>query len=192
MSYKKLNIFGAWLVFIIAAYTYLSTIEPTASFWDCGEFIATSYKYEVGHPPGAPFFMIMARFVSLFAKDVTQVAAMINSLSAIMSALTILFLFWTITYFAKKIISPDKEPGSWGEKIAILGSGFIGSLAYTFSDTFWFSAVEAEVYASSSLFTALVFWLVTKWDEKHDKPESVRYLILIALFMGISIGVLTY
>lgn len=189
MSYKKLNIFGAWLVFIIAAYTYLSTIEPTASFWDCGEFIATSYKYEVGHPPGAPFFMIMARFVSLFAKDVTQVAAMINSLSAIMSALTILFLFWTITYFAKKIISPDKEPGSWGEKIAILGSGFIGSLAYTFSDTFWFSAVEAEVYASSSLFTALVFWLVTKWDEKHDKPESVRYLILIALFMGISIGV---
>lgn len=189
MSYKKLNIFGAWLVFIIAAYTYLSTIEPTGSFWDCGEFIATSYKYEVGHPPGAPFFMIMARFASLFTSDVTKVAVMINSLSAIMSALTILFLFWTITYFAKRLISPDKEPESLGEKIAILGSGFIGSLAYTFSDTFWFSAVEAEVYASSSLFTALVFWLVTKWDEKHDKPESVRYLILIALFMGISIGV---
>jgi len=189
MNYKRLNNIGAWLTFAIAAFTYLSTIEPTGSFWDCGEFIATSYKYEVGHPPGAPFFMIMARFASMFTSDVTKVAVMVNSLSALMSALTILFLFWTITYFAKRMLLKENEEMTIGKMIAILGSGLVGSLAYTFSDTFWFSAVEGEVYASSSMFTALVFWLITKWDENHDKSDSIKYIILIALFMGISIGV---
>jgi len=189
MSYKKLNNIGGWIVFTIAAFTYLSTIEPTASFWDCGEFIATSYKYEVGHPPGAPFFMILARFFTLFASDVTKVAAMVNSLSALMSAFTILFLFWTITYFAKRLIAGDSEELITPQIIAILGSGFVGSLAYTFSDTFWFSAVEGEVYASSSMLTALVFWLITKWDRQHNNPQAIKYIILIALLMGISIGI---
>ncbi|MGQ9847470.1 MAG: protein O-mannosyl-transferase family [Bacteroidales bacterium] len=189
MNYKRLNNIGAWLAFVIAAFTYLSTIEPTGSFWDCGEFIATSYKYEVGHPPGAPFFMILARFASMFATDVTKVAIMVNSLSAIMSALTILFLFWTITYFAKRMLLKNDESMTTGKMIAILGSGLVGSLAYTFSDTFWFSAVEGEVYASSSMFTALVFWLITKWDEHHNEKDANKYIILIALFMGISIGV---
>lgn len=189
MKYKLLNNIGAWLVFIIAAFTYLSTIEPTGSFWDCGEFIATSYKYEVGHPPGAPFFMILARFATLFTSDVTKVAVMVNSMSAIMSALTIIFLFWTITYFAKRMLLKDDEKMTTGKMIAILGSGLVGSLAYTFSDTFWFSAVEGEVYASSSMFTSLVFWLATKWDENHDQKDSIKYIILIALIMGISIGV---
>lgn len=189
MKYKLLNNLGGWFVFIIAAITYLLTIEPTVSFWDCGEFIATSYKYEVGHPPGAPFFMILARFVSLFTSDVTKVAVIINSLSAIMSALTILFLFWTITYFAKRMLIKNDEEMTPGKMIAILGSGLVGSLAYTFSDSFWFSAVEAEVYASSSMFTALVFWLITKWDEHHNEKDSIRYIILISLFIGISIGV---
>lgn len=189
MNYKRLNNFGAWLAFAIAAFTYLSTIEPTGSFWDCGEFIATSYKYEVGHPPGAPFFMILARFASMFTTDVTKVAVMVNSMSAIMSALTILFLFWTITYFAKRLLLKDDNQMTTGKIIAILGSGLVGSLAYTFSDTFWFSAVEGEVYASSSMFTALVFWLITKWDEHHDEKDANKYIVLIALFMGISIGV---
>ncbi|NMC98239.1 MAG: DUF2723 domain-containing protein [Bacteroidales bacterium] len=189
MNYKRLNNIGAWLAFAIAAFTYLSTIEPTGSFWDCGEFIATSYKYEVGHPPGAPFFMILARFASMFTTDVTKVAVMVNSMSAIMSALTILFLFWTITYFAKRMLLKDDDKMTTGKMIAILGSGLVGSLAYTFSDTFWFSAVEGEVYASSSMFTALVFWLITKWDEHHNEKDANKYIILIALFMGISIGV---
>lgn len=189
MNYKRLNNIGAWLAFAIAAFTYLSTIEPTGSFWDCGEFIATSYKYEVGHPPGAPFFMILARFASMFTTDVTKVAIMVNSLSAIMSALTILFLFWTITYFAKRMLLKNDETMTTGKIIAILGSGLVGSLAYTFSDTFWFSAVEGEVYASSSMFTALVFWLITKWDQHHNEKDANKYIILIALFMGISIGV---
>lgn len=189
MTYKKLNNLGGWLVFAIAAYTYFSTIEPTASFWDCGEFIATSYKYEVGHPPGAPFYMILARFFSLFATDVTNVAFLINSLSALSSAFTILFLFWTITYFAKRMIVKNEEELTTAKIIAILGSGLVGSLAYTFSDTFWFSAVEAEVYAMSSLLTAVVFWLITKWDQHNDEKYALRYIILISLLMGISIGV---
>ncbi len=190
MNLKKLNNIGGWLVFAIAAYIYFSTIEPTASFWDCGEFIATSYKYEVGHPPGAPFYMILARFFSLFAGDTTKVALFINSLSALSSAFTILFLFWTITYFAKRmIIKKDEEELSKAQIIAILGSGLVGSLAYTFSDTFWFSAVEAEVYAISSLLTAMVFWLITKWDQQKDEKYAPRFIILISLLMGISIGV---
>ncbi|MCD6367393.1 MAG: DUF2723 domain-containing protein, partial [Bacteroidales bacterium] len=172
----------------IAAFTYFSTVEPTASFWDCGEFIATSFKLEVGHPPGAPFFMLIARFFSLFSKDAAHVALMINSISALASAFTILFLFWTITHLAKKIIVKNDEL-STGKIIAIIGSGLVGALAYTFSDSFWFSAVEAEVYASSSLFTAVVFWAILKWENVADEKYANRWIILIAYLMGLSIGV---
>ena len=186
--YKKLNIIFGWLSFLVAAVVYLMTMEPTVSLWDCGEFIASAYKLEVGHPPGAPFFMIMARFFSLFASDVSKVAMMINSMSALASAFTILFLFWTITHLASKTVIKDNdinEGASW----AVIGSGLVGALAYTFSDTFWFSAVEGEVYAFSSLFTAVVFWAILKWENVADEPYSNRWLILIAYLMGLSIGV---
>lgn len=173
---------------MISATVYLMTIEPTASFWDCGEFIATAFKLEVGHPPGAPFFMFMARLFSLFASDNEHVAMMVNAMSGLFSALTILFLFWTITYFAKRMLVKDGEMTA-GHLVAILGSGMVGALAYTFSDTFWFSAVEGEVYASSSLFTAVVFWLITKWDGVADEKYNGRWIVLIAFFMGLSIGV---
>lgn len=192
MNFKRLNSIVGWIVFAIAAYTYIATAEPTASLWDCGEFIATSYKLEVGHPPGAPFFMILMKIFSLFAgNDVTKVAYWMNIWSALASAFTILFLFWSITYFAKKIITSNQKNNELtiGQIIAILGSGVVGALAYTFSDSFWFSAVEAEVYATSSLFTALVFWLILKWDEQADEPHSYKWIVLIALLMGISIGV---
>lgn len=182
------NIIG-WLIFIIAAFTYLSTIEPTASFWDCGEFLATSFKFEVGHPPGAPFFMLIARFVSLFASNPTNVPVMVNSMSALASAFTILFLFWTITHLAKKIIIKRKEEFSIGNLVAIFGSGVVGALAYTFSDSFWFSAVEAEVYATSSMFTALVFWAMLKWEDVADEKFSNRWIIMIFYLIGLSIGV---
>ncbi len=187
-SYKLSNRILGWLVFAIAAATYLLTVEPTVSFWDCGEFITSSFKLEVGHPPGAPFFMLMARFFSLFASDVTQVALMINSFSAIMSALTIMFLYWSITHIAKRILGDDKAliPAN---AMAIFSSGLVGALAYTFSDTFWFSAVEGEVYASSSLFTALVFWAILKWENVADEKYANRWLIFIAYLMGLSIGV---
>ncbi|MCC8146398.1 MAG: DUF2723 domain-containing protein [Bacteroidales bacterium] len=179
-----------WIVFAIAATTYLLTIEPTASFWDCGEFIASAYKLEVGHPPGAPIFMLMGNLFSHLASEPSQVAIMLNAMSAIFSALTILFLFWTITYLAKKIVIKDKNAEvTLGQKIAILGAGAVGALAYTFSDTFWFSAVEGEVYAFSSLMTAVVFWLILKWDDVADEPHSDRWLILIAYLMGISIAI---
>ncbi|WP_430819402.1 protein O-mannosyl-transferase family [Carboxylicivirga caseinilyticus] len=164
------------------------TIEPTASFWDCGEFISTSYKLLVGHPPGAPFFMIMGRFFSLFAPDQGAVAAMINIMSALASAFTILFLFWTITHLAKKIFISEEEPPIW-RTMAVMGAGLVGALAYTFSDTFWFSAVEGEVYAMSSLFTAVVFWAILKWENVAGKPYANRWLVLIAYLMGLSIGV---
>ena len=187
-NFKQLNIIVGWLTFLVAAVTYLLTIEPTASFWDCGEFITTSYKLEVGHPPGAPFFMIMGRFFNLFASNPSHVAIMVNAMSALASAFTILFLFWTITHLAKKLIKADGEY-TLGQTIAILGAGVVGALAYTFSDTFWFSAVEGEVYASSSLFTALVFWAILKWENEADEPRSNRWIILIAYLMGLSIGV---
>ena len=184
-NFKLWNALCGWFVFAIAAATYLLTLEPTASFWDCGEFISSAWKLDVGHPPGAPFFMLMGHFFSLFAADTTQVAMCVNALSAMASAFTILFLFWTITALAKKLVQPDTL---W-KGIALLGAGFVGSLAYTFSDTFWFSAVEGEVYASSSLFTAVVFWLILKWDELADEEGSDRWLIAIAYLMGLSIGV---
>jgi hypothetical protein len=182
------NIFG-WLAFAIAAITYLLTMEPTASFWDCGEFISAAYKLDVGHPPGAPFFMLTGRFFTLFASDPSQVALMVNALSALCSAFTILFLFWTITHLARKVVAKSEDDYTLANLIAILGSGLVGALAYTFSDTFWFSAVEGEVYAYSSLFTAIVFWAILKWERVADRPGSDRWLILIAYLMGLSIGV---
>lgn len=182
------NIFG-WVAFAIAAFTYLSTMEPTASFWDCGEFISTAYKLDVGHPPGAPFFMLAGKFFTLFASDTTKVAIMVNALSALASAFTILFLFWSITHLARKIIKDNGADYSLPNLVGIMGAGMVGALAYTFSDTFWFSAVEGEVYASSSLFTALVFWLILKWEDVADEAGSDRWLILIAYLMGLSIGV---
>ncbi len=182
------NIFG-WFVFLIAITTYILTIEPTTSFWDCGEFITSSYKLEVGHPPGAPVFMLLGNLFSNFASDPSQVAYMINVMSALMSAFTILFLFWTITHIARRIIHKKDETLSLEQTIAILGSGMVGALAYTFSDTFWFSATEAEVYASSSFFTAIVFWAILKWEDVADEPYANRWIIFIAYLMGLSIGV---
>lgn len=186
-NYKFINNVTGWLVFLVAAVVYLMTIEPTTSFWDCGEFITTSYKLEVGHPPGAPFFMILGRFFTIFA-DPSSAAMMINALSALASAFTILFLYWTITHLAQKLVGTEKEY-SLGQTVAIIGSGVVGALAYTFSDTFWFSAVEGEVYASSSLITAIVFWAILKWENVADEPHANRWIILIAYLMGISIGI---
>ena len=188
-NFKLWNNLLGWLSFAIAATTYLLTMEPSASFWDCGEFISAAYKLDVGHPPGAPFFMLTGRFFSLFANDPSQVAMMVNAMSALCSAFTILFLFWTITRLAQKLFVTHLRELSFGQSISVLGAGLVGALAYTFSDTFWFSAVEGEVYAYSSLFTAVVFWLILKWDSSSNKEGSDRWLILIAYFMGLSIGV---
>ena len=190
MKQSKLvdNIFG-WVAFIIAAFVYCSTIEPTASFWDCPEFITTAYKQEIGHPPGAPFFMLMGNFFTHFASDATQVAKMVNTMSALLSAVCIMFLFWTITHLARKLIIGDWKEMTTSKLIAIEASGMVGALIYTFSDTFWFSAVEGEVYAFSSAFTAVVFWLILKWEDHADEPHSDRWLVLIAYMTGLSIGV---
>ena len=182
------NIFG-WVAFVIAAFVYCSTIEPTASFWDCPEFITTAYKQEIGHPPGAPFFMLLGNFFTHFASDATQVAKMVNTMSALLSAVCILFLFWTITHLARKLIISDWKEMTTSKLIAIEASGMVGALIYTFSDTFWFSAVEGEVYAFSSAFTAVVFWLILKWEDNADEPHSDRWLVLIAYMTGLSIGV---
>ena len=182
------NIFG-WVAFIIAAFTYCSTIEPTASFWDCPEFITTAYKQEIGHPPGAPFFMLLGNFFTHFASDTTQVAKMVNTMSALLSAVCIMFLFWTITHLARRLVISDWKELTTSKLIAIEASGMVGALIYTFSDTFWFSAVEGEVYAFSSAFTAVVFWLILKWEDHADEPHSDRWLVLIAYMTGLSIGV---
>lgn len=188
-QYKLVNNVLGWLTFMVAAFVYCSTIEPTASFWDCPEFITTGYKLEVGHPPGAPFFMLTANLFSQFASDPTQVAKMVNTMSALLSATTILFLFWSITHLARKLILKDWSEMTMGKLIAIEASGLVGALIYTFSDTFWFSAVEGEVYAYSSAFTAIVFWLILKWEDHADEPHSDRWLVLIAYMTGLSIGV---
>jgi len=188
-NFRRYNLILGWGVFLVSLIVYLLTMEPTASFWDCGEFIATAYKMEVGHPPGAPFFMILGRFFTLFAGgDVTKVAVTMNVLSATASAFTILFLFWTLTHLVRKFFSKDEQKSPVA-MISIFGAGLVGSLAYTFSDSFWFSAVEAEVYSMSSLFTAVVFWAILKWENVADKPGANRWLILIAYLMGLSIGV---
>ena len=183
------NRISAVFVLVVSAVTYLLTIEPTASFWDCGEFIASSYKLEVGHPPGNPVFQLIARFFTMFA-DNMHAAVAVNVMSALCSALTIFFLHLTIVFLAKRVIKPDSD-GKYSvpRAIAVYGSGIVGSLAYCFSDTFWFSAVEGEVYAMSSLFTAMVFWAMTKWYEQADTPYANRWIVLISFLMGLSIGV---
>ena len=188
-QYNKINNLVGWLTFLVAAFTYCSTIEPTASFWDCPEFITTGYKLEVGHPPGAPFFMLTANLFSQFVSDPSQVARMVNTMSALMSAACIMFLFWSVTCLAKKLVCPDDDKMTPDKLITIIGSGVVGALAYTWSDTFWFSAVEGEVYAYSSLFTAVVFWLILKWENRANEAHSDRWLILIAYLTGLSIGV---
>ena len=188
-QYKTVNNLIGWLTFIIAATVYCMTIDPPASFWDCPEFITTGYKLEVGHPPGAPFFMLTANLFSQFASDATTVAKMVNYMSALMSGACILFLFWSITHLVRKLIIKDENNITTGQLVTIMGSGLVGALVYTFSDTFWFSAVEGEVYAYSSLFTAVVFWLILKWEDVADEPHSDRWIILIAYLTGLSIGV---
>ncbi len=190
------NILG-WLAFAIAAFVYCSTIEPTASFWDCPEFISTGYKLEIGHPPGAPFFMLTANLFSQFASDPSQVAYMVNMMSALLSAATILFLFWTISHLVRRLLIRQEDffrsstlaELGLSKIIAIEASAMVGALIYTFSDTFWFSAVEGEVYAYSSAFTAVVFWLILKWEDQADQPHADRWLVLIMYMTGLSIGV---
>jgi len=189
MQYKKLNLILGWASFAIALLVYLLTLEPTVSLWDCGEFIASSYKLQVSHPPGAPLFMILGRVFSLFTSNTEKVAMMINAVSAFASAFTILFLFWTISHLLKRIVLDASGKASVANMIVVLGGSFVGAMAYTFSDTFWFSAVEGEVYASSSLFTALVFWAILKWENVADEPGANRWLILIAYLIGLSIGI---
>lgn len=188
-NFKQLNLILGWFSFFVAAVVYALTIEPTASWWDCGEYIATAFKLQVGHPPGAPLFQMAGRFFSLFAfGDNEKVAMMVNLMSGLVSAFTILFLFWTITHMARKLIVKKEEMTS-GQMFAVLGSGLVGALAYTFTDSFWFSAVEGEVYAMSSFFTAVVFWAILKWEEQSDQKHSIRWIVLIAYLVGLSIGV---
>jgi hypothetical protein len=189
-NYRLVNNIAGWAVFLVAAFTYLMTIEPTASLWDCGEFIASGFKLEVGHPPGNPVFMVLARFFTLFAGgNTSKVAVTVNSMSALASAFTILFLFWTITHLARKILLKKDDQYTVSRITAVMAAGIVGALAYTFSDSFWFSAVEGEVYATSSLFTALVFWAILKWENVAEEKYANRWIILIAFLMGLSIGV---
>ncbi len=190
MSFKKLNNITGWFVFLIATIVYFLTLEHTVSWWDCGEYISTAYKLQVGHPPGAPLFQMIGRFFSLFAfGDVTKVALMINAMSALCSSFTILFLFWTITLLTRKMWMKEGEDAPLYNKIVVIATGVVGALAYTFSDTFWFSAVEGEVYAMSSLFTAITFWAILKWEQVADEPYNYRWIIFIAYLIGLSVGV---
>lgn len=188
--YKRWNSITGWAVFAVAAMVYLMTMEPVSSLWDCSEFIATSYKLEVGHPPGAPLFMMLARLATLFAfGNPDYVGIAVNAMNSLASAFCILFLFWTITHLARRLVTRDGAQLTAANTWAVLGAGAVGALAYTFTDTFWFSAVEGEVYALSSMFTALVVWLMLKWEEQADEPHSSRWIVLIAYLMGLSIGV---
>ena len=182
------NLMG-WLTFAVAALVYCSTIEPTASFWDCPEFITTAYKLEVGHPPGAPFFMLTGNLFTQFVSDPTLVALMVNMMSALFSAACIRFLFWSISHLTRKLVGEGGQVKTLWQLVVVEASALTGALIYTFSDTFWFSAVEGEVYAYSSLFTAIVFWLMLKWEDHADEPQSDRWLVLIAYLTGLSIGV---
>ena len=188
-QFKIVDYILGWVAFFIATIVYCSTIEPTASFWDCPEFITTGYKLEVGHPPGAPFFMLTANLFTQLVSDPSMVAKMVNTMSALLSATCILFLFWTITHLTRKLILKDWSEMNMAKLIAIEASGMVGALIYTFSDTFWYSAVEGEVYAYSSAFTAVVFWLILKWEDHADEPHSDRWLVLIMYMTGLSIGV---
>ena len=188
--FKRWNNLVGWAVFAVAAVVYLLTMEPVSSLWDCSEFIATSYKLEVGHPPGAPLFMMLARLSTLFAFGNPEYVGMaVNAMNSIASAFCILFLFWTITHLARRLVTRDGRELSAANVWAVLGAGAVGALAYTFTDTFWFSAIEGEVYALSSMFTALVVWLMLKWEEEADQPHASRWIVLIAYLMGLSIGV---
>ena len=187
--FERWNRRVGWCVFAIAALVYLLTIEPSSSLWDCGEFVATSYKLEVGHPPGAPLFMLVARIATLFAPSTYYVPHAVNAMNALASAFCILFLFWTITHIARRMLVRVGRQLSVANAVAVLGAGAVGALAYTFTDTFWFSAVEGEVYALSSMFTALVVWLMLRWEEEADEPHSTRWIVLISYLMGLSIGV---
>ena len=190
MTFKRLNNITGWFSGLIATIVYFLTLEPTVSWWDCGEYISTAYKLQVGHPPGAPLFQLIGRFFSLFAGgDVTKVAMMVNVMSAICSGLTIVFLFWTITMLARKVWMKEGENAPWVNKIGVLIAGFVGAVAYTFTESFWFNAVEGEVYAMSSFFTAVTFWAILKWEQMADEPNSNRWLIFIAFLIGLSIGV---
>lgn len=190
MKYSKINNIIGWLCFLIATSTYILTLEPSVSFWDCGEFIASALKMQVVHQPGAPLFLMIQRFFAIFAMgDATKVAYFMNVGSAVASGATILFLFWTITALAKKVLAKDEEKMSSSNLISIMGAGAVGALAYTFSDSFWFSAVESEVYALSSLFTAIVFWAILKWEAIANEPRADRWLLFIAYIMGLSIGI---
>jgi hypothetical protein len=191
MNFRKVNNIAGWITGGIATLVYLFTMEATASYWDCGEFLSCAYKLEVGHSPGAPFFMLIQRMFGLLAGgNLKNVAFMINAWSAIASGLTILFLFWTITHLAKKLLAPGDDTQLTNTQLAlIIGAGLVGGLAYTFSDTFWFSAVEAEVYATSSLFTAITFWMMLKWENAADRPYADRWLLLISFMIGISVGI---
>jgi hypothetical protein len=190
MNYSKVNNIVGWICFLIATLTYVLTLEPSASFWDCGEFIASAFRMQVVHQPGAPLFLMLQRFFSIFATgDLTKIAYWMNVGSAVSSGATILFLFWTITALAKKTVLKAGEELTTGKLISIMGAGAVGALAYTFSDSFWFSAVESEVYAQSSLFTAIVFWAILKWEAHADEPRADRWLLFIAYIMGLSIGI---
>ncbi|NSW93811.1 MAG: DUF2723 domain-containing protein, partial [Bacteroidales bacterium] len=188
-KYRRINSITGWIMFAISSVVYLLTLEPTVSFWDCGEFILSAFRLQVGHPPGAPLFLMIGRVATMFAGgDTSKVALSMNALSAISSGFAIMFLFWTITHLVRRVTTSGEEMSD--EKIpAIIGSGIIGALAYTFSDTFWFSAVEGELYALSSLVTGLVFWGMLKWEEEADKPYSGRWIILIAYIMGLGLGI---
>ena len=190
MDFKKVNNWTGWIIALIACTVYVMTTEATGSFWDCGEFISSAYKLQIPHPPGAPMFVLLGRlFIILFGDNPLTAAKAVNTMSALASGFTILFLFWSITHFAKRIMQKGKEPLNNGQIIAIMGAGIVGALAYTFTDSFWYSAVEGEVYALSSFFTALVFWAILKWEHKADQPGADKWIIFIFFMMGISIGV---
>ena len=187
-KFEKWNNFIGLIAFLIALTTYSLTVEPTASYWDCAEYISTSAKLQVGHPPGAPFFQILGAFFSFFASDIDQIALMVNMMSVFASAFTVLFLFFTLTIIGKKIVLKS-EPISNSRASLILSSSLLGSLCFTFSDSFWFNAVEAEVYAMATLIMALLFWLGFKWEENIDNKRGNKWIILISFVIGLSFGV---
>src|SRR5579863_1246355 len=190
MNYKKVNNISGWVVCLIACMVYVLTMEATGSFWDCGEFVSSAYKLQIPHPPGAPLFVMMGRFfIVLFGDNPMTAARAVNFMSAILSGFTILFLFWSITHFARKIIQKNALVLDNQQIFTIMAAGTVGALCYTFCDSFWYSAVEGEVYGSSSFFTALVFWAILKWEDEAEKPEADRWIIFIFYMMGLSIGV---
>ena len=189
IRFKLVDRIIGWLVFAIAATVYCLTVEPTASLWDCSEFIISAYKLEIGHPPGAPFFMLTANLFSQFASDPSQVAFMVNIMSALLSAACIMLLFWTVSHLMRRLVCGYGEVGRVQDLLLIEGSAMVGAFACMFSDSFWYSAVEAEVYAYSIFLTALVFWLILKWEDDADSPGSNRWILLISYLIGLSIGV---